>query len=179
MSAVSAEQARPVEWSVCGIPEGGLLIFTKDSDIKTKDGQQLKYHGSVKPRGEWTPRMKQAFEQYAEVLEHTARKLKDLTARSVAKKYPDWFQPDPYKLGNFFVKAVSETASIQSAWVTVQNTAVEVVSIFLHLCQTLQISHCLSRSWVELQALATSRCKRLKAWVQPRAQLALAGSQGL
>lgn len=36
-------------------------------------------------------------------------KLKDLTARSVAEKYPDWFQPDPYKLGTFFVKAVAET----------------------------------------------------------------------
>lgn len=52
-----------MEWFVCGIPEHGLLIFTKNSDIKTKDGQQLKYHGSVKPRGEWTPLMKQAFEQ--------------------------------------------------------------------------------------------------------------------
>ena len=44
-------------------PGGWLAHLPKDSDIKTKDCQQLKYHGSVKPRGEWTPLMKQAFEQ--------------------------------------------------------------------------------------------------------------------
>lgn len=51
MSAVSAEQATPAQtkWFVCGIPEHDLLIFTKDSDIKTKNGHQLKYQGRVQP----------------------------------------------------------------------------------------------------------------------------------
>lgn len=132
--AAPAKQARPRDWFVCGIPEHDLLVFTKDSDIKIKNGQQLKYHSSVTPT--WTKALKQAFQQvrarvycvthkegtsnltscpqikavgdienYANILKHTAITLKNATVQSVAEEHPEWFQPNSYTFDTFFVRA--------------------------------------------------------------------------